>query len=77
MEIKKTVLPEQEITPEVLREKYCKGGESTVEDVRRRVARALAMGEKFPDEWEDRFYAAMLAGFIPGGMNFRRIFTRI
>ena len=35
-------LPEQEISGEVLIEKYAKGEETTVEAVRRRVAAALA-----------------------------------
>ena len=45
---KENTPPEQEICAEVLVEKYAKGGESTVEDVRRRVARALAAVE--PDD---------------------------
>ena len=60
-------LHEQEITPEVLQEKYCKDGETTAEDVRRRVARALASNEKDPSAWEGKFIWALENGFIPGG----------
>ena len=38
-------LAEQEISGEVLIEKYAKGSETNVHDVRRRVARALAANE--------------------------------
>ncbi|HTO49008.1 MAG TPA: ribonucleotide reductase N-terminal alpha domain-containing protein, partial [Burkholderiales bacterium] len=62
-------LPEQEISGEVLIEKYAKGQERTVEDVRRRVARALALAE--PEErraqWEAKFHDAQERGFIPAG----------
>ncbi len=62
-------LPEQEICREALLEKYAKGGERTADDVRRRVARALAAVE--PQEkrayWERRFHEAMTEGFIPAG----------
>ena len=62
-------LPEQEISGEVLVEKYAKGQERTVEDVRRRVARALAVAE--PEEkraqWEAKFYDAQERGFIAAG----------
>jgi len=60
-------LSEQEITPEILREKYCKGDETTAQDVRRRVARALASIERDPASWEPQFLWALENGFIPGG----------
>lgn len=62
-----TPLIEQEITPEVLQEKYCKAGESTAHDVRKRVARGLAAVEKDPAVWEEQFLWALEHGFIPGG----------
>jgi ribonucleoside-diphosphate reductase alpha chain len=63
------LLDEQPISIDVLLEKYAKGDEKTVDEVRRRVARGLAQVEK-PDVrevWERRFYDAMVDGFIPGG----------
>ena len=60
-------LEEQEITPEVLQEKYCKEGETTAQDVRKRVARGLAAVEKDPALWEPKFLWALENGFIPGG----------
>ena len=62
-------LPPQAISEEVLLEKYAKGSERTIEDVRRRVARALAAAEP-PDrraQWEEVFYHAQENGFILGG----------
>jgi len=64
-----TVLPPQEVSIDVLREKYAKGDETSVADVRRRVAHALAAREA-PDEradWAERFLWAQEEGFIPGG----------
>jgi ribonucleoside-diphosphate reductase alpha chain len=62
-------LPEQEISREVLIEKYAKDDEKDVASVRRRVARALAAIE--PEDkraaWEKRFLEAQEAGFIPAG----------
>ena len=62
-------LPAQEISREVLVEKYAKGGEKTVAEVRQRVARALAAVE--PEgrraQWEARFLEAQEHGFIPAG----------
>jgi ribonucleoside-diphosphate reductase alpha chain len=62
-------LPPQAISEEVLLEKYAKGDERTIDDVRRRVARALAAVEA-PDkraQWEEAFYRAQENGFILGG----------
>jgi ribonucleoside-diphosphate reductase alpha chain len=63
------LLDEQPISIDVLLEKYAKGDEKTVDEVRRRVARGLAHVEKpeLRDLWEKRFYEAMVDGFIPGG----------
>ncbi|HMT80925.1 MAG TPA: adenosylcobalamin-dependent ribonucleoside-diphosphate reductase [Azonexus sp.] len=62
-------LPEQEISAEVLIEKYAKGKETNVHDVRRRVAYALAQVEQEADRahWEARFLWAQENGFIPAG----------
>ena len=62
-------LAEQDISTEVLLEKYAKGKEKNVTDVRMRVARALAAVEEKSARavWEKRFFEAMEAGFIPGG----------
>lgn len=62
-------LPEQEISTEVLIEKYAKGKETSVHDVRRRVAHALAAmeQEKERGHWEARFLWAQENGFVPAG----------
>src|SRR5574343_108940 len=62
-------LPEQEISGEVLIEKYAKGKEINVHDVRRRVARALTAVEHEKDRatWETRFLDAQENGFVPAG----------
>jgi len=62
-------LPEQEISGEVLIEKYAKGKETNVHDVRRRVAYALSQVEPEADRahWEGKFLWAQENGFIPAG----------
>ncbi len=62
-------LAEQAISTEVLLEKYAKGEERNVTDVRLRVARALAMAERKNERahWERLFFQAMEEGFIPAG----------
>jgi ribonucleoside-diphosphate reductase alpha chain len=62
-------LPEQEICGEVLLEKYAKGTERNVIDVRRRVARALASVEAEEKRafWERQFFEAQEMGFVPAG----------
>jgi ribonucleoside-diphosphate reductase alpha chain len=64
-----TALLPQDISTEVLLEKYAKGDERTPDDVRRRVARALAQVEPAESrpQWEARFLDALQAGFIPAG----------
>ena len=53
----------------MLREKYAKGDEKTIADVRKRIARALAAVEAPArrDHYEQAFFAVQEAGFIPGG----------
>ena len=62
-------LPAQDISTEVLLEKYAKGEETTIDAVNQRVARALAQAE-LPTQraqWESRFAEALRAGFVPAG----------
>ena len=62
-------LPAQDISGEVLLEKYAKGGERTQHEVRQRIARALALAESEErrTQWEQRFLEAQVQGFIPAG----------
>ncbi|MDD2769260.1 MAG: adenosylcobalamin-dependent ribonucleoside-diphosphate reductase, partial [Methylococcus sp.] len=57
----------QEISLEVLLEKYAKHGESTAAAIFARVAEALAAVEKCPEDWKPRFLSALQSGFIPAG----------
>ncbi|MGR8932835.1 MAG: adenosylcobalamin-dependent ribonucleoside-diphosphate reductase [Gammaproteobacteria bacterium] len=63
----------QAISLDVLREKYAYGDEKRLDGarmmaaIRTRVAKALAANECDPLRWEQAFYRAMQAGFIPGG----------
>ena len=60
-------IPPQQVSLDVLLEKYAKGEERSVEDVRRRVAKALAAMESDSERWEAVFYDTLANGFIPGG----------
>ncbi|WP_236422714.1 ribonucleotide reductase N-terminal alpha domain-containing protein, partial [Escherichia coli] len=62
-------LPAQEVSLDVLREKYARGDERTIGDVQRRIARALAALEPAARraEWERRYLEAQQQGFIPAG----------
>jgi len=64
-----TLPAEQEISGEVLLEKYAKGNEQNVHDVRARVARALAAieAEDKRTHWEKLFLEAQENGFVPAG----------
>ncbi|HZQ75353.1 MAG TPA: adenosylcobalamin-dependent ribonucleoside-diphosphate reductase [Burkholderiales bacterium] len=64
-----TPIAEQQISRDTLLEKYAKGKEASVEEVRRRVARALAQAEDEAKRahWERRFHEAQEQGFIPAG----------
>ncbi|MBB3641869.1 adenosylcobalamin-dependent ribonucleoside-diphosphate reductase [Variovorax atrisoli] len=62
-------LPLQPICRDVLMEKYAQEGEHGIDDIHRRVARALAQAEK-PGEretWAARFLQALRDGFLPAG----------
>ena len=64
-----STLASQEISGEVLVEKYAKGNEKSVAEVRQRVARALASIETEDKRahWEAKFLEAQEKGFIPAG----------
>lgn len=59
----------QEITSEVLMEKYAKFAEQDVDDIRRRVAIGIASveAEEVRHDWVSKFVWAMENGFIPAG----------
>ena len=64
-----TEMSPQEISLDVLLEKYAKGEESSIQDVQARVAKALASVEQ-PDlqtYYEDKFLWAQKNGFVPAG----------
>ncbi|TWG86661.1 ribonucleoside-diphosphate reductase class II [Cupriavidus gilardii J11] len=73
------VLPPQDISLEVLREKYAKGEERSVTDVRARVARALAEAEapELREAWAQRFLDVLQGGFVPAGRIHSAAGTRI
>src|SRR5881409_896789 len=62
-------LPAQGISADVLREKYAKGDERSLDEVRARVAHALAEAEapEARSQWEARFLDALRGGFVPAG----------
>jgi ribonucleoside-diphosphate reductase alpha chain len=66
---KEMTLAPQQISEEVLIEKYGKGDETTIIEVNQRVARALAAVEA-PEQrkqWETKFLQALQNGFLPAG----------
>ncbi len=64
-----STLEAQEISGEVLIEKYAKGSEQSIAEVRLRVARALASVEDEDKraQWEASFLEAQEHGFVPAG----------
>ncbi|RZT41798.1 adenosylcobalamin-dependent ribonucleoside-diphosphate reductase [Cupriavidus agavae] len=68
-QILRGALVPQDISIEVLQEKYAKGEEQSIDDVRRRVARALAEVEPEGqrETWAARFLWALENGFVPAG----------
>jgi ribonucleoside-diphosphate reductase alpha chain len=59
----------QEISTEILLEKYAEADETSLQDVRRRVARGLSQAEKADQRahWEEAFFQAQENGFVPAG----------
>ncbi|MGE0073099.1 MAG: ribonucleotide reductase N-terminal alpha domain-containing protein, partial [Thiomonas sp.] len=57
----------QDISLDVLTEKYAKGDEHSIADIHARVARALAAPEADPAGSEALFRQALDAGFVPAG----------
>ncbi|MDO8888852.1 MAG: ribonucleoside-diphosphate reductase, adenosylcobalamin-dependent, partial [Hydrogenophaga sp.] len=64
-----TAIGQQPITLDVLKEKYLKDGETSEQDIYRRVARALASVEPETDRalWEQRFFDNLQLGAIGAG----------
>lgn len=63
-------LPPQQISTDVLLEKYAKGTEKTQEDIFRRVAKGVASVEHTPElqaHWEQQYYTNMLNGAVGAG----------
>ena len=63
-------LPPQQISIDVLLEKYAKGDEKTQEEIFRRVCKGVASAEKTEELrafWEDTFYDNMLNGGVGAG----------
>ncbi|MEZ5738308.1 MAG: adenosylcobalamin-dependent ribonucleoside-diphosphate reductase [Burkholderiaceae bacterium] len=60
-------LTEQTVCRDVLLEKYAKNGETSIDQIRHRVARALAGPEQDPPRWAPVFYKTQSDGFIAGG----------
>jgi ribonucleoside-diphosphate reductase alpha chain len=57
----------QQISLDLLREKYAKDREASLAEVLRRVAGALAVVEEKPALWEPRFISILERGFVPAG----------
>ncbi len=59
----------QTISEDVLMDTYAQAGETSINDVRQRIARALAQAEPAAQRaaWQQRFVQAQQAGFIPAG----------
>ena len=65
-----TVNTPQQITTDVLIEKYAKNGETSQEQIFQRVAKGVAKVEKnqqLRKEWEKKFYDNMVAGAVGAG----------
>jgi ribonucleoside-diphosphate reductase alpha chain len=62
-------LAAQPISRDVLMEKYARNDEHCIDDIHRRVARALAQAEKPEDReaWASHFLQALRDGFVPAG----------
>lgn len=69
MSLSKFLKPQQ-ITTDVLLEKYAKAGETTAEDIFKRVSLGVAqaeLGDEAVNYWADKFYTNMLTGAVGAG----------
>ena len=64
-----SLLPAQEALQDILKDKYCKSGETSVGEIQQRVAEALAMVEPADarKKFSDGFLRAQQQGFIAAG----------
>jgi ribonucleoside-diphosphate reductase alpha chain len=62
-------LEPQDISIEVLLEKYAKGDEKSLAELRQRVARGLAAQEKDAAHWQERFSGRCSRASYPAGAS--------
>jgi ribonucleoside-diphosphate reductase alpha chain len=69
LKLRRMNIASQAISEDVLMDTYAQAGENSIDDVRQRIAQALAQAEADDQRalWQQRFLQAQQAGFIPAG----------